>query len=123
MKLDWSKKTDKSSLKQRIHDADGYIQTHRYDPNFKDAVRSSGFFRPEVDTKKGLFDKIKNNLWYRFKHKSPRLALRCAGVLFEEIDSILESLAKFVPGLEGLIEIKKHIRNGLSAAEVASSYR
>lgn len=106
-------------INQRMYDLDGYIQTHRYDPSFKDAVRGSGFLRPEVDTKKSGFDRIKT-LWNKFKYKSTRLALRCAEVLFEEIDTILESLAKFIPGLEGLVEIKKHIKNGISAAEVAS---
>jgi hypothetical protein len=106
-------------IRQWIYDADGYIQAHRYDPNFKDAVRSSGFFRPEIDTKKDWLDKVKN-FWYRFKHGSSTLVLKCTGVVFEGIDNILESLAKFIPGLEGLIEIKKHIKNVVSAAEVAS---
>jgi hypothetical protein len=73
--------------------------------NVKDAVRGSGFLRRQIDTKKDWLDKVKK-LWSRFKHGITRSAFKCAGVLFEGIDNTLESLAKFIPGLEALIEIR-----------------
>ena len=48
-----------------------------------------------------------------------RLALKCARVLLDMIDTILESLRKFFP-VEGLIEIKKHTRNEVSIAELVT---
>lgn len=106
-------------INQRAYEMHGYIEAHRYDPDFKEKVRSCGFFRPEVDIKKERLSGLRS-FFSRFKNGPTRLALRCARVLFEEADTILESLAGFVPGLHGLIEIKKHVHNGVSAAEVAS---
>lgn len=105
-------------INQRVYDAHGYIEAHKYDPDFKEKVRSCGFFRPEVDMKREWLSRVRN-FFTRFKNGPTRLALRCARVLFEEADTILESLAGSVPGLHGLIEIKKHVHNGVSAGEVA----
>ncbi len=108
-------------ITQHIHDAIGYIDTHRFDLDLIDAIRNCGFMRPDVDIKRKAFDFIKN-MWNTIKGKSVKLALNCAEVFFEEIDTILESIGKFVPGLEALIEIKKHIKNTLSASKVALEY-
>jgi hypothetical protein len=95
-------------IRQRMNDAIGYIEAHRYDPGFKNSVRNNGFFRPEGNTKKSRFNKFGIWLVDKIKKKPIKFALKCAEVLLEEMDTILESLAGFVPGLEAVIEIKKH---------------
>jgi hypothetical protein len=79
-------------------------------------LRSVGFLAPQVDFKKRWFDKFKD-LWYRIKDGPIQIARRFAGVLFDEIDTILDSLAKVFPALEPLIEIKEHLKNAVAAQE------
>ena len=103
-----------------INEAKGYIDHHRYDPAFKDGLRNVGCLGPQLRFKKRWFDKFKN-IWNRIKNGSIQIARRFAGVLLNEIDLILGSLAKVIPVLEPLIEIKEHLKNAISAYEESSS--
>jgi hypothetical protein len=103
-----------------IRESQGYIDHHRYDPSFKDGLRSVGFLAPQVDFKKRWFDKFKT-MWDQIKRGPIQIARRFAGVLFDEIDTILGSLAKVIPVLEPLIEIKEHLKNAVSAQEARST--
>ena len=84
-------------IRQRMNDAIGYIEAHRYDPGFKNAYVIVVFFRPEGHTKKSRLNKFGTWLVDNIKKKPIKLALKCAEVL-EEIDAILESLVDLCLG-------------------------
>jgi hypothetical protein len=103
-----------------LNESQGYIDHHRYDLSFKDGLRTVGFLAPQVDFKKRWFDKFKST-WNQVKRGPIQIARRFAGVLFDEIDTILGSLAKVIPVLEPLIEVKEHLKNAVSAQEARST--
>jgi hypothetical protein len=104
-------------IRTRIDEAVTYLDSRRYDPTFRDALGNFGFTRPEIEIKISFFDKVKH-AWQRVKNGPVRIARKCASVLFDEMDTILGSLAKIVPVLEPIIELKEHMRNAMSASDV-----
>ncbi len=72
-------------------------------------MRSVGCLGSQLSFKKKWFG-IFTNIWNQIKKEPIKIAKRFAGVLFDEIDTILGSLAKIIPVLEPLIEIKEHLK-------------
>jgi hypothetical protein len=110
----------KSIIKQKIFNAQGYLEVHRYDPEINDKVRNADLSGVQGERKTNFLRKIKDKFFQVLADPWTDIARKFVNVTFDTIDTYLKSASGFLPGLEAITEIKEYMKHAINASETLS---
>ena len=106
-------------LEERFNEADSYIKERARNEVFLVSMGNVGFSGKELTLKQKALKKAKE-IYEKLRTKGKEIWRKFAPVFLDFIDDILDSLAKAIPVLEAVAEIKKYFKNSINAAIATS---